>query len=459
MRKSFLIILLTVAAFSLKAQKQSPLFFHNHLEYMNYQMEHPERIPFKATGIIRGQYTQKLDSVIGADNFDWTRWKNVYSYTEVDGQPSDLVRRETHYVWENETWVPSVLTETEKNAETDLLEQDQSFSWNGTGWEPSSKTLYYYNANNLLDSIIMYRLNDTIWEGYNRVAYGYDADGHLSTCLMSSGQNAQGEWNDYSKYENSYIEDGKLSYTIVYTIRNGAWREYLKDTLSYNEQGQCVVYLSKRKSMWPGGGQSWMDSERYEFEYQDGQLVSEICYTGGSGWFSSELSLDNKTEYLLDFQGNMCKKTASVYNEIDWMVRDVYENSFDLTVDANAILGMRQVWESTLSNGMGYFLEQEMPVMNQWNSCTIVSTGLDTEFRLYYSGFAAVNEMETLPLDVIGGEGQLRVNSPEACDITVYDLLGRTIATRFHTQSAAFSLSPGLYIVGNGTQRVKTIVR
>lgn len=459
MKKAFLILILTATILGLQAQRpQSPLFFRNHLEYMNYLMEHPERIPMKTMEPYRGSYVQKLDSVVGSDNFDWTRWKNVYAYTEVDGQPSDLVRTETHYVWENQAWVPSVLTEIKKNADTDLLEHDDSYQWNGTDWDPVFKTAYYYNASLLLDSVVRCRLNDSVWEGFDRTAYEYDSLGRVSLCLMSNGKNAQGEWNDYSKYQNSYTDDGKLSFTLVYNKRNGVWREYFKDTLTYDDQGQCVVLLSKMKGMGPGG-QNWRDAERYEFAYQDGQLMSETYYGGGWGWFNSVLSLNSITEYQHDTQGNMCKKTASIFNEEDWIVRDVYENSFDITVDANAILGMRQVWESILSDGMGYFLEQEMPLMNQWNSCNIVSTTLDTEFHLYYSGFAAVDETETAAFDVVGGKGRLMVNSPEPCNITIYDLLGRAVATRKQIQSAEIILSPGFYVVGDGVHSVKTIVR
>ena len=112
-----------------------------------------------------------------------------------------------------------------------------------------------------------------------------------------------------------------------------------------------------------------------------------------------------------------------------------------------------------LSNGMGYVLDLESPLMSQWNSCIIASPSLDTEFHLYYSGFAAVDEHLTASLTVLGGDGRLTVNTPEACDLTVYDLLGRVVATRHHVHQTEFALTPGLYIVSNGTERVKTIVR
>ena len=79
----------TVLAFCLMAafmigraqQPQSPLFFHNHLEYTLYRVEHPEAfLQQPAASRQINTYHQKLDSVVGSDSFDWERWKNVYVY-------------------------------------------------------------------------------------------------------------------------------------------------------------------------------------------------------------------------------------------------------------------------------------------------------------------------------------------------------------------------------------------
>ena len=441
-------------------QPQKPVVFRNHAEALRYQMEHLDRLPLKSHESARAMtlYSQKLDSVIGSNDFDRTRWKNVYSYTEVNGHPSDAVMVETSYLWQDLAWVPSTKSEVVKNAETGLVEKESTFQWGEADWTPDLTAEYFYNDNLLLDSVLNYRFNDSVWQGYNRAVYEYDEQGRLVFCLICNGQNAQGVWVESNKYENTYTDDGALSFTMMYNKRGNTWREYLKDTLTYNAQGQCVELLTKTRSMGPGGG-GWRDYSKYEFEYQDGQLVSEISYSGGWAWFSSALTLDAKNEFQHDAQGNLVMKTASVYNEVEWMVRDVYENSFDPTVPAADILGLLPVWESMLSNGMGYVLDLESPLVSQWNSCIIASPSLDTEFHLYYSGFAAVDEHLTASLTVLGGDGRLTVNTPEACDLTVYDLLGRVVATRHHVHQTEFALTPGLYIVSNGTERVKTIVR
>lgn len=462
MKKYILLIFaLATVATTLAQQPQSPVVFRNHAEYLLYQAEHPERLPMKSHDTPRAMtlYSQKLDSIIGSNDFDRSRWKSVYSYTEVDEHPSDAVMVETSYEWENLAWVPSYKSEVRKNTETNLVDKEHSYLWNETDWEPYLTADYYYSENQLLDSMLMFRHTDSVWQGYNRTLYEYDEQGRLVFSLVCSGQNAQGIWVESTKYENTYTDDGKLSFTIMYNKRGNTWREYLKDTLTYNDQGQCVELLTKTRGMGPGGMGGWRDYTRYEFEYQDGKLASETLYSSGWAWFSSALSLDSKNEYQFDADGNMTMKTASVYNEVEWMPRDVYENHFDPAVKAEEVLGLRQIWETMLGSGMGYLLDQEMPLMNQWNSCIIASQDLDTEFHLYYSGFAAVEETETVSLTVIGGEGRLVVNSPDACDLTVYDLLGRVVATRAHVQQAEFALTPGLYIVSNGTQRVKTIVR
>ena len=461
MKKYLLLIFaLATVATTLAQQPQSPVVFRNHAEYLLYQAEHPERLPMKIHDAPRAMtlYSQKLDSVIGSNDFDRIRWKNVYSYTEVDEHPSDAIMVETSYLWDNSVWVPSVKSEVRKNAETDLVDKEHSYLWNETDWEPYLTADYYYSENQLLDSVLIFRYADTVWQGYNRALYEYDDEGRLVFCLICSGQNAEGIWVESTKYENTYTDDGKLSFTVMYNKRGNTWREYLMDTLTYNDQGQCTVLLTRMRGMGPGGG-GWRDNSKYVFDYQDGNLVSETLYSSGWAWFSSQLNLDSKNEYQFDAEGNLTMKTSSVYNEVEWMPRDVYENHFNSAVNADEILGLRQIWDATVESGMGYLLDQEMPLMSQWNSCIIASQNLDTEFHLYYSGFAAVDETENVAFDAFGTEGRLMVRCPEPCDLTVYDLLGRVVATRAHAQQAEFALIPGLYIVSDGTQRVKTIVR
>lgn len=449
MKKSIFIILLTVAFFSLKAQEhQSPLFFHNHLEYMMYQMEHPESVPLKAMEVSRTDYTQKLDSVIGSDDFDLSRWKNTYTYE------NDMMV-ETSYEWHDNVWVPTVKTESDNAANTVI-----SYRWTDDAWELEYKMTSQYldcEAGNMLESTTTEQFADSAWIPARYSTYEYDDNCQLVLNVNYSGVNSVGEWRPSSKMEYTYNADGLLVRELTFTVRNGNWRESTLDSLLYNEQNQCVSMVVYYKGGWGPGSNTWMLSGRYDFTYTDGQLSSETLYS--AGWFSSNLSLDSKSEYSFDTKGNEVLKTSSVYNEEDWIVRDSYANAYDLTVDAASIQGLAPVWESILGTGMGFVFADDMPLNSKWLSCTIISSYYDTHFDLYYSGPGAVEEHQGQGLRAYSRQGGLVVELDESADVTVYDLLGRVVASKAEAMHCEFSLTSGVYIVSNGKVRVKAVVR
>ena len=453
MKKITFTIMLIAFMMTLKAQQpQSPLFFHNHLEYMTYRMEHPNGIPFQAPQTHRGDYTLKLDSVVGSDNFDWTRWKNVYTYNEEAEQPNDDKMVETNYEWRDQAWVPTYLSEI--NGDSTLHHR-----WNDEGWEPYYREVYQYtecNGNRLVESVTREQF-DSVWMASMRYTYEYDDNCNVLLTMIYDRLDSAGEWMAGGKYEYNYDEQGGLVSSVYYSVRDGNWNATQKDTLTYDEQHQCISLLSQRKGGWGPFANQWMNDYRYDFEYEDGKLLSETYYVGG--WFGSGMSMDSKSEYQFDANGNEVMKVASIYNEVDWIVRDVYENQFDLSVDAASILGLASIWESTLNRGMGFVLGMEMPLNNKWQSCSIASANLDTEFTLYYSGFANVGEYQEAAFQVCSGAGCLTVESAEPADVTVYDLLGRRVAFQKNAIHCEFQLNAGLYLVGNGTSFVKAVVR
>lgn len=456
--KKLLTTIIAIAAIStLMAQRpQSPIVFHHYTEYLQYQTAHPDRVNPKGFDPQRAMasYSLKLDSVIGSDNFDRDRWKNEYLYSNTETCNS---RQEFHYEWENQVWIPKEMTET-LTSDEDGLTRTNSFHWNGEGWTQYLTTTYQYLLDNhqLLDHIEVFRVNDSVEEPSSRTTYEYDSQGHLTRIVNYDAFDTI--WVENYKYEYAYNADGLLDTCTYFTIRNGSWRSSERKMYSYNESNQCSSFLSQRKGGWNPNSNAWMNSYRYDYEYEDGALVAELYYVA-SGWFGGELSLDSKIAYHFDANGNLQAKTASIFNEQDWIVRDVYENTFDPSVEASSILGLQPVWESILAKGFSDALEDDAPLLNQWNTCLISSSYLDTQFMLYYSGFAAVEETETLPFTVFGGEGTLRVDSPEPGDFKVVDLLGRVVATRQHTNHAEFQLHPGVYVVGNGSTMTKAIVR
>lgn len=403
-------------------------------------------------------YTQKLDSVVGSDNFDWSRWKRTYTYKDDAQKPEKPVTVETYYEWRDQAWVPVQMTEVNEASKTTAY-----YNWNEDGWllfqEVKSEDTVCGDET-LLKSVTTSTLIDSVWTLTARSTYEYDSLCRISLNMDYSGVDTAGVWIESSKYEYAYNDEGLLETFLYSTKRNNTWRESQKWTYHYNEQGQCDTLLSQSKGGgWGPFGNSWRDSYRYVFEYDNGELVSEY-YFASTGWFGGDLALDSKVEYTFDANGNLLTKTASITNdEKGWIVRDAYENRFDPTVDASTVLGLIPFWESFLNKGMGYALGTPMPLKNQWLSCSVVSASLDTEFTLYCSGFAAVDEYQEESFKVYSREGGFMVDNQEPTDITVYDLLGRVIATKTQVQQCSFQLNPGFYVVSNGQKAVKAVVR
>lgn len=394
-------------------------------------------------------YEMKLDSVIGSDNFDFNRWKIVYSY-------QDSIVEETSYDWDHQTWVPA--TKTERNTISNNMKR---YRWANEAWECFQMVTQEYVAcgdESVLQCVTTTTLADSVWMATARDDYEYDNDCHLILNVSYTNTSDPADWQESARYEYSYNENGMLD-TIYSTASNGYWIETQRMIYTYDEQNLCIGILGQRRGGGPFGN-SWRNSYKYEFEYLDGQLQSELYYAGG-GWFGGDLSLDSKVEYAFDADGNMVAKTASVNNEgKDWIVRDVYENRFDNTVEASKVLGLEPFWESMVQqSGMGYASGSPMPLKSRWLSCTIASTYLDTDFTLYCSGFESVQEQMGQPFKTFAAQGCLMVESQEPVDVTVYDLTGRVIASQSKTTSCSFVLTPGLYLVRGGNSVVKAMVQ
>jgi hypothetical protein len=361
------------------------------------------------------QYSMKLDSVIGSDDFEWIRWKKLYSYN------NDSIE-ELKYYLEDQAWQLEQKTLTFDN-------RVETYRWSEEAWTASAMTTYEYDSLNRLMLVMNYNGTDTAWIESSKYEYIYGDNGLLDTCLYS-------------------------------TIRNGSWRESERQIYTYDGQAQCVSLLAQRMGGgWGPFANTWMDSYKYEFEYQEGELVTELYYVS-TGWFGGNLSLDSQLEYSFDANGNLQSKTASVYNGEEWIVRDVYENTFDLSVNAATVRGLSTIWETTLKRGMGYVLNEAIPLNNLWLSCTIASSGLDTRFTLYCSSTdASVDEIQEDGFKAYVSDGSLVVENVAPVDVMIYDLLGRVIATQTQAQRCSFNLRPGLYLVCNGAKVIKVVVQ
>lgn len=395
MKRLFFIILLLAASLGMEAQLSMPF---NH------------------------EYTHKLDSVVGSENFGWTRFKEVFTYYVEDS----AIMSETYRLEAGE-WILSGGYTSQYNTDFSQLQGMISLVPQDDYLTPTSLTMYTY-----------------------------DDLGRLTLVMNSSAGDTS--WIETSKYEYRYNE-GLLDTCVYFTIRNGNWRESELSIYSYDDDQQCIGFRLQRKGGWGPSANQWRDAYRYEFEYENGELARELYYVP-VGWFGSQMALDSKIEYEFDSNGNLLRKTASISNDSkEWLVRDVYENQFDLGTNAAEVLGLEPYWDLTRTSGMGFASGAAMPLKNLWKSCSIVSSTSDKEFTLYCSGFVGVEEEQVMSLKAFYNGSSLVVINEKPADVLVYDLLGRLVAQERQTSQCEFNLTPGLYVVSNGNTKVKVIVK
>ena len=191
MKKSIIIITALCMVVSMKAQqKDSHKFFRNTLERCLYEAEHPESLgnPNKVHRFTR-DFTARLDSVVGSDDFDWTQWKSEYTYTN-----EGLWNTEIYCVKENNQWQPSDKSEFSYD-ENGNLTREMHFKWDNEEWVPYYNLQNYFGATGLTDSVITSRF-DSVWRNETRRVYTYDGE-NITELMISRFNNEQ--WENNSK--------------------------------------------------------------------------------------------------------------------------------------------------------------------------------------------------------------------------------------------------------------------
>ena len=444
MKKLIFTILMICVTFTATAQhRRTPKYFRNTFERRHYEARRPGRCVRQNTDFrFAADFDARLDSVIGANDFDWTKWKNIYTYNE-NGQWAT----ETTYEFRDNAWIPTEKGEFNYNAAGKPV-QELYFKQVDGEWQRNYKVENYYNSENQIDSVVNSNWNDEAWVGASKSEYTY-SNGLLS--LLMAYRNNNGEWAENNKYEYTYNDENQLVFRLYSTIRNGSWRESSRDTLCY-ENGLLTVFNEQVRSMgW--GGSSWRDSYRYEYTYNDGVLTGETYYSTSMG--GTPISLKNKSEYDYDSNGNLTAKTTSIFNETDWVIRDEYKNTFDPQHQADKMMGAEALWRN-----FNYFrnvLGEAMPIHNRWLSSNITSTSIDTHFQIFYSDMASVAENQ-VDAEIQVAEGMVSVVTERPADITVYDVLGRMIAQK-HDDNFTINLKSGLYLVKVGEKASKVVIK
>lgn len=396
-------------------------------------------------------YTMKLDSVIGSDNFDMNHWKEVFTF-------GDNLSVVTTYSFENNEWVPSAKTEKRVNLMDGALDCNIKYQWVNNDWEPTSidSITYIFQGEERLAATATYlSWSNGAWEYQYLDVYEYDDQNRLIQSSEYEPGNTPGVWNLFYKTTVEYNEYGKPVRDVTsIAFWGNNLMDYAMDSLFYDEAQQCISYRIYYRSFWGGGG--WNVSEIYDNTFENGRIKTTTLYDCEN---SPEPQLNDFSEYFYDEQGNLVKKTVKVHNGDEWIDRDVFENTFDQTIDASSIRGLDAFWGTMVSKGM-YNMVTSTPIFSQWLSCTMSSTNYDTRFTVYCSSLdAAVNELFEDGFKVYANNGSLVVENAKPANVTVYDQLGRMIANQTQEQRCTFDLRPGLYLVGNGTRVIKAVVK
>ena len=396
-------------------------------------------------------YTMKLDSVIGSNNFDMNQWKEVFTF-------GDNLSVVTTYTLENNNWVPSAKTEKRVNLMDGALDCTIKYQWVNNDWEPTSidSITYIFQGGERLESTATYLVwSDGAWEYQYLDVYEYDDQNRLINSSEYEPGNNPGDWDlfykttvDYNEYGNPVRELTSVAFWGNNLI------DYAMDSLLYDEDQQCISFRIYYRAFWGGGG--WSLSEIYDNTFENGRIKTTTLYDCEN---SAEPQLNDFSEFFYDEQGNLVKKTVKVYNGDEWIDRDVFENTFDHTIDASSIRGLDAFWGTMVSKGM-YNMVTSTPIFNQWLSCSMSSTNYDTRFTVYCSSLdAVVDENHEDGFKVYDKNGCLIVENVEPTDLTVYDLLGRVVATRTQVQRCSIELRPGSYLVSKGNKVIKAVVR
>lgn len=314
-------------------------------------------------------------------------------------------------------------------------------TWVVSAWVNAWRYYYYYDLVGRLIEERHEQWNGTTWANYERYLFTYTIGVLIYQELL---QQWTGSWEDASRYTYTYTKSGKKSIVTAETYNQGAWQNTSRDVYTY-DVGDYLIELAFE--LWQGG--AWTPFQRAQYTYASGLLTQILIqFYFGSSWGNYYLTL------LTYNVNNLVAQMILQY----WVV-NAWVNSFRMSMIygvSNELVeevhdqwinnAWKQFWRRLLVYGLKALIVEELEqqwVENGRKPPVVISqdTGWVDQVKTTYSYATptAVIEESTEPRIFSLGQNypnpfnpetriRLRLEEAARVTLTVFDMLGRTVA-------------------------------
>lgn len=250
-------------------------------------------------------------------------------YEYVDYLDIFLLKLNVNSTWNGAGWENETKSEMEYKEDTDDLTQKTDYLWNQgiSDWNNKSKDLYTYNENgqNINWILLFWDENSAYWENNTQGRYTYNPEGNLENSEIDywSGD----DWQQQARVVYSYAPGTQLlnEYTeSLWNQNSQSWNESWKAGFTYNDLKKITENLYQIKSE-----NDWINFSREQYQYN----ATGDCASGNSdrwyekGWEPALEHLGFEDEFG-NYFGFRCTEFDAYYSEVVGVenVEDFIEN-------------------------------------------------------------------------------------------------------------------------------------
>lgn len=224
--------------------------------------------------------------------------------------------------WDGSAWANEAryLYEYDKDANCVLLtyqEYKYSSYYQYYYYSTQGRTIYLYNSNGYLETVIDQDYDYGEWENSERWDYTYNSSGNLIS--LTSQYWTDDAWKNYWRYLYTYNTKQLVTEEIYQNWNAGTWENYYRNTYTYNTSNNKTLMIHQ---LW--GNSSWENDSKEEYSYYGGYLKQKIDYY----WYSGTWINHAKNLYTYDSKGNLTEDLIQ-WLTTDWNDARRYQYSYN----------------------------------------------------------------------------------------------------------------------------------